>query len=59
MSQEAITCINIRIPYEVKRRMRIVCANRNKSLTEYLIDLIVRDIEHAEAFNKDQFQLHS
>lgn len=58
MSEEVITCINIRIPYELKRRLRILCANRNKSLTEYLVDLISRDIKHAEAFNKDQFQLH-
>lgn len=58
MAGERITYINFRIPSEMKRRIKILCANRSKSLTEYILDLIARDIAHAEAFNKDQFQLH-
>lgn len=49
MSDETVF-LNVRISSLLKKQAKIRSINLGKSLTEYLIDLIKRDLRHGELF---------
>jgi predicted HicB family RNase H-like nuclease len=45
MAEEAKKQLTLRVPVEVHKKMRILAALHNKTMTEYFIDLVEREYE--------------
>ncbi len=53
-NSQRLVALNFRIPLELRRRLKIMAASRNVTMTNLLLDLLMRfDLEEQKLARKD------